>query len=91
MDTSEHHLSIGDFHGAPRGHPPRCAATANAPGGLIAARGHRLVYGAGGVGPRGAVARGAEPARIASDPYEALDRIAPARAGAPAGASDAGT
>ncbi|MCY0949571.1 hypothetical protein [Streptomyces sp. H27-S2] len=90
MDTSEHPLSIGVFHGASPGHSPRHVATANAPGGLVAARGHRLVYGAGGVGLIGAVARAAEPVRIASDPCEALDMITSARAGAPAGASDAG-
>ncbi|MFD3325503.1 hypothetical protein [Streptomyces sp. NPDC058701] len=90
MDTSEHRLSIGAFRGASPEHTPRHAETAPAPGGLIAARGHRLVYGAGGIGLRGAVVPDAAPVRIASDPYEALDATAPVRAGALVGASDAG-
>lgn len=59
MDTSEHPLSIGVFCGASPGPSPRYARTASALGGLIAARGHRLVYGAGGIGLMGEVARAA--------------------------------
>lgn len=59
MDTSEHPLSLGVFCGASPGHSPRYAETASALGGLIAARGHRLVYGAGGIGLMGEVARAA--------------------------------
>jgi uncharacterized protein (TIGR00730 family) len=59
MDTSEHPLSIGVFCGASPGNSPRYTETATALGTRIAARGHRLVYGAGGVGMMGAVARAA--------------------------------
>ncbi|SFT31403.1 TIGR00730 family Rossman fold protein [Streptomyces sp. ok210] len=59
MDTSEHSLSIAVFCGASDGHSPRYAATADDLGTRIAAGGHRLVYGAGGVGTMGAVARAA--------------------------------
>ncbi|MGW7402386.1 LOG family protein [Streptomyces sp. NPDC054833] len=59
MDTSEHPLSIGVFCGASAGRSPRYAEVAAELGTRIAARGHRLVYGAGGVGMMGEVARAA--------------------------------
>ncbi|HEY2061284.1 MAG TPA: TIGR00730 family Rossman fold protein [Amycolatopsis sp.] len=59
MDTSESSLSLGVFCGFSPGPSPRYAQIATALGAGLAARGHRLVYGAGGVGLMGAVARGA--------------------------------
>ncbi|USX53393.1 TIGR00730 family Rossman fold protein [Lentzea sp. HUAS12] len=59
MDISERPLSLGVFCGFASGPSARYAEAATALGAGLAARGHRLVYGAGGVGLMGAVARGA--------------------------------
>ena len=55
--------SICVFCGARPGHNPAHAATARAFGQAIAAKGWRLVYGAGDVGIMGEVARAAQSAR----------------------------
>lgn len=52
-------LSIAVFGGARPGRSPRVIQCAEEMGALLATRGHRLVYGAGGVGVMGAVARAA--------------------------------
>lgn len=52
-------LSICVFCGIATGNSPRYLQAARELGALIGERGHRLVYGAGGVGMMGAVARGA--------------------------------
>jgi uncharacterized protein (TIGR00730 family) len=59
MDTSERSLSIGVYCGAAPGPSVRYAQVAAALGTELAARGHRLVYGAGGIGLMGEVARAA--------------------------------
>jgi uncharacterized protein (TIGR00730 family) len=59
MDTSENSLSLGVFCGFAPGPSARYAEVATELGAGLAARGHRLVYGAGGLGLMGAVARGA--------------------------------
>ncbi|GAA0635954.1 TIGR00730 family Rossman fold protein [Kutzneria viridogrisea] len=59
MDTSESSQSIGVFCGFAPGPSARYAEVATALGAGLAVRGHRLVYGAGGLGLMGAVARGA--------------------------------
>ncbi|QUH04092.1 TIGR00730 family Rossman fold protein [Saccharopolyspora erythraea] len=50
-------LSVGVFCGASTGNSPRYLDVGGDLGRLLAERGHRLVYGAGGVGVMGAVAR----------------------------------
>jgi uncharacterized protein (TIGR00730 family) len=52
-------LAIGVFCGSRDGRSPRTPTIAREVGELIAARGHSLVYGGGGVGIMGAVANGA--------------------------------
>jgi len=52
-------LSIGVFCGSCPGNEPEHLDAGARLGRLLAERGHRLVYGAGGVGVMGAVARGA--------------------------------
>ncbi|MER7080419.1 hypothetical protein SAMN02982929_01460 [Saccharopolyspora kobensis] len=52
-------LSVGIFCGASTGNSPRYLQLGHELGRLLAERGHRLVYGAGGIGVMGAVARGA--------------------------------
>jgi uncharacterized protein (TIGR00730 family) len=59
MDTSERPRSVGVFCGFSPGPSARYAQVAAELGAGLAARGHRLVYGAGGVGLMGAVARAA--------------------------------
>lgn len=51
--------SICVFCGASPGHDPKHMALANTVGETLAKRGHRLVYGGGGLGLMGAVARSA--------------------------------
>ncbi|UXY24904.1 TIGR00730 family Rossman fold protein (plasmid) [Streptomyces cynarae] len=53
-------LSVAVFCGARPGHSPRVVECAEEVGALLGVRGHRLVYGAGGVGVMGAVARAAQ-------------------------------
>lgn len=53
-------LSVAVFCGARPGHSPRATECAEEVGALLGTRGHRLVYGAGGVGVMGAVARAAQ-------------------------------
>ena len=53
-------LSVAVFCGARAGRTPRVMECAGEVGALLGARGHRLVYGAGGVGVMGAVARAAQ-------------------------------
>ncbi|GHE34578.1 LOG family protein [Streptomyces capitiformicae] len=53
-------LSVAVFCGARPGVSPRVTQCAEAVGALLGTRGHRLVYGAGGVGVMGAVAHAAE-------------------------------
>ncbi|MET9503567.1 TIGR00730 family Rossman fold protein [Streptomyces sp. NPDC006622] len=59
MDTCENPLALGVFCGFSAGPSERYVHAATALGAGLAARGHRLVYGAGGAGLMGAVARGA--------------------------------
>ncbi|GAA2346335.1 TIGR00730 family Rossman fold protein [Streptomyces violaceusniger] len=59
MDTSESSLALGVFCGFSTGPSDRYVQAATVLGAGLAARGHRLVYGAGGSGLMGAVARGA--------------------------------
>ncbi|MET9115255.1 TIGR00730 family Rossman fold protein [Streptomyces longwoodensis] len=59
MDTCENTLALGVFCGFSAGPSERYVRAATELGAGLAARGHRLVYGAGGAGLMGAVARGA--------------------------------
>ncbi|MEV0981884.1 TIGR00730 family Rossman fold protein [Streptomyces sp. NPDC049915] len=53
-------LSVAVFCGSRSGTSPRVTECAETVGALLGTRGHRLVYGAGGVGVMGAVARAAK-------------------------------
>ena len=53
-------LAVAVFCGARTGHLPRVSEYAQDVGALLGTRGHRLIYGAGGVGVMGAVARSAQ-------------------------------
>ncbi|GAA2808635.1 TIGR00730 family Rossman fold protein [Saccharopolyspora taberi] len=59
-------LSVGVFCGASKGNSPDYLDIGHELGRMLGVRGHRLVYGAGGIGVMGAVARGvaAEGGRI---------------------------
>jgi uncharacterized protein (TIGR00730 family) len=58
-------LTVCVFAGARPGRRPGAATAAHAVGELLAARGHSLVYGAGGTGIMGALARAADAAGAA--------------------------